>query len=164
MHNAKVYLGPDGKVITFPTRRVSCLDTKKLAHLTKNPPAGFSPFNGRFFEHPLFAPDNTAGLVTLTEEESPTARWVFVDAQTHECRWGGRQNSEVHVCVQYDWPRDEQRVSLQGWEGWPAVRDPDDEERDQEGRGLGVQEWQGIWRMCFDENDDGADLHPGVQA
>lgn len=127
------------------------------------PVEGFSPFNGRFFQHPLFAPDNMAGFVTLTEEEPPMLRWVFIDADTHECRWGGRQDSEGHVCGPYNWTKDEQRITLQGWEGWLAVRRPEDEERDLEERGLGMAGGEGIWRLYFDEHDDGADLPPDSQ-
>ena len=133
-------------------------------YLTKDPPASFFPFNGRFFQHPLFAPDNLAGFVTLTGEEPPMLRWVYVDSDTHECRWGGRQESEGHVCGPYNWTKDEQRITLQGWEGWLAVRLPKDDQREQEERGLEMEGTQGIWRLYFDENDDGADLHPGTQA
>lgn len=91
-------------------------------------------------------------------------RWVFVDAQTHECRWGGRQDSEGHLCGPYDSSSDEQRIMLQGWEGWLAVRLRDDEKREQEEQDLGVADGQGIWRLYFDENDDGADLQQDAQA
>lgn len=104
-----------------------------------------------------------AGFVTLTGEEPPMLRWVFVDAETHECCWGGRQDSEGHVCGPFDWTRDEGRITLQGWEGWLAVKLREDELQGLEERGLG-EESQGIWRLYFDENDDGADLHQGVQA
>lgn len=108
-----------------------------------------------------------AGFVTLTGEEPPMLRWVFVDADTHECRWGGRQDSEGHVCGPFDWSRDEQRITLQGWEGWLAVRRPGDEQREQEeDRGLGIvaADEQPIWRLYFDEHDDGADLPQDAQA
>lgn len=105
-----------------------------------------------------------AGFVTLTGEEPPMLRWVFVDTQTHELRWGGRQDSEGHVCGPYDWSTNEQRITLQGWEGWLAVRQLNDVEREQKEQGLGIAGGQGIWRLYFDENDDGADLPQAAQA
>ncbi|KAL5355929.1 hypothetical protein BJX96DRAFT_171123 [Aspergillus floccosus] len=146
VHNARVYLGPDGKL-----------------YITKHPPTEFVPFNGRFFQHPLFPPDNTAGLVTMSGENPPVLRWVFVDAQTHQVRWGGRQDSEGHLCGPYDWTRDEAQITLEGWEGWLAVRFPEDQAREHGVGGL----WSGgkdIWRLYFDQNDDGADLPGDAQA
>lgn len=102
-------------------------------------------------------------MVTLTAEQPPLLRWVFVDSETHECRWGGRQDSEGHVCGPYDWTRDEQRITLQGWEGWLAVRQPDGEQAQEELRQGTVPQGQGIWQLYFDEHDDGADLHQDAQ-
>ncbi len=99
-------------------------------YLTKQPGSSMVPFNGGFYTHPDFPPNNTSGFVTISGEETPTLRWVFLDANTHEVRWGGRPDSEGHVCGPFDWTKDEQYVTLEGWEGWLAVRLPEDESRD----------------------------------
>lgn len=122
-----------------------------------------TPYNGGFFTHPAFPPDNTSGLVSISGETPPMLRWVFLDSQTHEMRWGGREDSEGHVCGPFSWTRDEQRVTLEGWEGWLAVRLPEDEEREQAEAQLGASDGRDIWRLYFDQHDNGADLPPGAQ-
>ncbi|KAJ5524173.1 hypothetical protein N7494_010823 [Penicillium frequentans] len=143
IHNAKICLGPDKKV-----------------YITKRPNSQLVPLNGGFHQHPDFAPGNTAGFVTVTGETPPTLRWFYLDSQTHEMRWGGRQESEGNICGPFDWTKDEERITLQGWEGWLAVRVLD-EKRAKE---LGAEDGQALWKLCFDENDDGADLPPGTEA
>ncbi|KAJ9296723.1 hypothetical protein DTO271G3_4922 [Paecilomyces variotii] len=132
IHNAKVYLGTDGKM-----------------YITKKPSADMTPFNGGFYTHPSFPPDNTAGFVTVSGETPPTLRWVFLDAETHAMRYGSRQDSEGHICGPFDWTDDEARVTLEGWEGWLAVQLPED------------QHESGIWRLYFDRDDNGAELPAG---
>jgi hypothetical protein len=75
-------------------------------------------------------------------------------------RWGGRQESEGHVCGPFDWTKDEARVTLEDWEGWLAVRLPRDEMYAKE---IGMKDTHGLWRLYFDHNDDGADLPPGAE-
>ncbi|KAJ5584282.1 uncharacterized protein N7459_004082 [Penicillium hispanicum] len=146
VHNATVQVGLDGKL-----------------YITKQPAYTMVPFNGGFYTHPDFAPNNTAGMVTVSGEGTPTLRWVFLDANTHEMRWGGRPDSEGHVCGPFDWSKDEQYVTLEGWEGWLAVRLPQDEIEAQAEHELGIDNGRGVWRLYFDQNDDGADLPPGAQ-
>jgi hypothetical protein len=122
-----------------------------------------SLFNGGFYKHPDFPPDNTSGVVTITGEQPPTLRWVFLDINTHQMRWGGRPDSEGHICGPFDWTKDEQCITLDGWEGWLAVRLPEDEIRDQGEADLEIGDGREIWRLYFDQNDDGADLPPGSQ-
>ncbi|KAJ5768998.1 hypothetical protein N7520_003557 [Penicillium odoratum] len=143
IHNAKLYLGPDSKI-----------------YITKHPNSQLVPLNGGFYQHPDFAPGNTAGFVTITGETPPTLRWFYLDLQTHEMRWGGRQDSEGNICGPFNWTQDEERVTLQGWEGWLAVRVRDDKRAKE----LGAEEDQDLWTLFFDENDDGAGLPPGTEA
>ncbi|OQD81293.1 hypothetical protein PENANT_c028G10149 [Penicillium antarcticum] len=143
VHNAQVYLGTDGKV-----------------YITKSNCPQLSLFNGGFYPHPEFPPDNTAGFVTISGEAPPTLRWLYVDSKTHEVRWGGRQESQGNLCGPFDWTKDESRVTLEGWEGWMAVRLPRDEMYAKE---LDMEDTQGLWRLYFDQNDDGADLPPGAE-
>ncbi|KAJ5992201.1 hypothetical protein N7451_007925 [Penicillium sp. IBT 35674x] len=146
IHNAKIYLGPDKKALQI--------------YITKCPNSQLVPLNGGFHQHPDFTPGNTAGFVTITGETPPTLRWFYLDSQTHEMRWGGRQESEGNVCGPFDWTQDEERVTLQGWEGWLAVRVLDEKTAKE----LGAEDGQALWKLCFDENDDGADLAPGTEA
>lgn len=88
-------------------------------------------------------------------------RWVYVDVITHEVRWGGRRESEGQICGPFDWTDDEAQITLEGWEGWMAVRLPDDEIRIP--KELGLDDSHGLWRLYFDQNDDGADLPPDAE-
>jgi hypothetical protein len=139
-----------------------CANVLQL-YITKNPAATMVPYNGGFYSHPDFPPNNTSGLVTISGEESPTLRWVFLDAKTHELRWGGRPDSEGHVCGPFDWSKDETYMTLDGWEGWLAVRLPEDDTQDGTNQELGIDDGREVWRLYFDQNDDGADLPPGAQ-
>lgn len=121
------------------------------------------PFNGSFYTHPAFPPDNTSGMVTVTGENPPTLRWVFLDSDTYEMRWGSRPASEGHVCGPFDWTKDEQRVTLEGWEGWLAVRFPDDEQQEELEAQLDVDDGRRVWRLYFDQHDNGAGLPSGAQ-
>ena len=121
-----------------------------------------TPFNGGFFTHPDFEPNNTSGLVTVSGEEPPTLRWVFLDAKTHEMRWGGKPDTEGHICGPFDWTNDEQYVTLEGWEGFLAVRLEQDDSREQVGSQPGIGAEHEVWRLYFDQNDDGADLPPNA--
>ncbi|CAG8900208.1 unnamed protein product [Penicillium egyptiacum] len=146
VHNARVYVGRDGNL-----------------YITKQPSSAMSLFNGGFYKHPNFPPDNTSGFVTITGEQTPTLRWVFLDVNTHQMRWGGRPDSEGHTCGPFDWTKDEQCITLDGWEGWLAVRLPVDDMRYQAETDLQISGGREIWRLYFDQNDDGADLPPGSQ-
>ncbi|KAJ5899731.1 hypothetical protein N7495_004475 [Penicillium taxi] len=145
IHNAHVQVGLDGKL-----------------YITKHPSSTMVPFNGGYFTHPEFPPENTAGMVTVSGEETPTLRWVFLDALTHELRWGGRDESAGQICGPYDWTKDELYMTLDGWEGWLAVRLPEDEDQ-AEGDGEDDEITNGRWRLYFDQNDNGADLPSGAQ-
>ncbi|KAJ5274746.1 hypothetical protein N7505_003291 [Penicillium chrysogenum] len=129
-------------------------------YITKSASPQLVPLNGSFYRHPDFSPGNTSGFVTITGETPPTLRWVYLDPQTHELRWGGKQDSEGNICGPFDWTQDEERITLQGWEGWMAVRLPGDEKVAEE---LGVENVHGLWRLFFDQNDDGADLPEGAE-
>ncbi|KAJ5231541.1 uncharacterized protein N7469_006129 [Penicillium citrinum] len=144
VHNSQVHVGLDGRL-----------------YLTKQPSASMVPFNGSYYTHPEFPPNNTSGLVTISGEKVPTLRWVFRDSKTHEMRWGGRPDSEGHVCGPFDWTKDEQFLTMEGWEGWLAVRLPRDETHILVNGDSGIDNGRETWRLYFDSNDDGANLPPG---
>ncbi|KAJ5923456.1 hypothetical protein N7454_008701 [Penicillium verhagenii] len=127
IHNAMIYLGPDGKIYT-----------------TKSPSPQLVPLNGGFYQHPDLSPGNAAGFVTITDPRD---------------EMGGRKDSEGNICGPFDWTQDEERITLHGWEGWLAVHITD-KKRAKE---LCGEDCQDVWRLHFDENDDGADLAPGTE-
>jgi hypothetical protein len=129
-------------------------------YITKSPSSQLAPLNGGFYQHPDFSPGNTAGFVTITGETPPTLRWIYLDAQTHEMKWGRKQDSAGNICGSFNWTQDEERITLQGWEGWLAVRLPRGEKRVKE---LAMEDHD-LWSLYFDEHDDGADLPPGTEA
>ena len=163
VQNAKVMVGQDGKVSSVMQETGYGSLTIPQLYITKQPGSSMVPFNGGFYTHPGFAPNNTAGMVTVSGEATPTLRWVFLDADTHEMRWGGRPDSEGHVCGPFDWTKDQQFVTLEGWEGGLAVRLPEDVSRDQAEHELEIDGGREVWRLYFDQNDDGADLPAGSQ-
>jgi hypothetical protein len=81
-------------------------------------------------------------------------------------RWGGRPDSEGHVCGPFDWTEDEQYLTMEGWEGWLAVRLPKDEAQvlvngaSANGDSADINDGE-TWRLYFDGNDDGAGLPQG---
>ncbi|KAJ5921285.1 hypothetical protein N7466_009611 [Penicillium verhagenii] len=145
VHNAQVQVGLDGKL-----------------YITKHPSSTMVLFNGGYHTHPDFPPNNTSGLVTISGEKAPTLRWVFRDAKTHEMRWGGRPDSEGHICGSFDWTADELYLTMEDWEGWLAVRLPEDEAKEHINSELGITDARDIWRLYFDANDNGADIPPGA--
>lgn len=147
--------------MSISLQKADIYDRHMQFYITKNPAPTMVPFNGGFYTHPDFPPSNSSGMVTVSGEEAPTLRWVFLDANTHEMRWGGRPDSEGHACGPFDWTKDEQYVTLEGWEGWLAVRLPEDDAQDETHQELGIAEGREVWRLYFDQNDNGADLPPG---
>ncbi|KAJ5388187.1 hypothetical protein N7509_010728 [Penicillium cosmopolitanum] len=142
IQNAKVYVGLDGKF-----------------YMTKHPSSSMVPFNGGFYQHPDFPPNNTSGMVTISGEETPhTSMGIPRRPNARDALgWPPRQ-SRSRI-----WTKDEQFVTLDGWEGWLAVRLSEDEARDRSDQELGIVDGQELWRLYFDKNDDGADLPPGAQ-
>ncbi|KAJ5811665.1 hypothetical protein N7474_007966 [Penicillium riverlandense] len=140
VHNAKVYLGQDGKI-----------------YITKQPNSTLSPFNGHFYHHPSFGEDNTVGLITISGEDKPLARWVFLDSDTNEMRWGGREDSDGHVCGPFVLTVDEQYIALEDSQMWLAVKLPEDYRKAEEAEGLGVVDHDDNtatrWRLYFDRSD-----------
>ncbi|KAJ5744840.1 hypothetical protein N7533_009710 [Penicillium manginii] len=119
VHNAQVQVGLDGRL-----------------YITKHPSASMVPFNGSYFTHPDFPPNNTSGLVTVSGEKN------------------------AHSAV------DEQYLTMEGWEGWLAVRLPKDEAQvlvngaSANGDSADINDGE-TWRLYFDGNDDGAGLPQG---
>ncbi|KAF7136904.1 hypothetical protein CNMCM5793_006519 [Aspergillus hiratsukae] len=122
LHNAQVYLDEDGKL-----------------YVTKHPTPTMTPFDGHFYTHPDFPPDNTSGLITLSGETPPLARWVFLDADTNEMRYGGKGDTQGHICGPFDLLDVEDRyITLERRQRWLAVKLPEQQAREKEAVELGI--------------------------
>ncbi|KAF9886118.1 hypothetical protein FE257_012053 [Aspergillus nanangensis] len=131
VHNAKIYLDSDNKM-----------------YITKHPSASMTPFNGCLFGHPDFEEGNLSGLITVSGEEPPQMRWAFLDSQTHDMGWGGKDDREGQISGPFDLTEDEEYVTLDEMQRWMAVKDNDSE----------------VWRLHFDWNQDkGESLPAGTE-
>ena len=61
-----------------------------------------------------------------------------MDRDTYELKYGSRIESEPHLVGPWDCTRIDKRITLEGWEGFMAVRED-----------------QGIWSVYFDQDDNG---------
>ncbi|KAI7265845.1 hypothetical protein KC343_g3757 [Hortaea werneckii] len=66
--------------------------------------------------------------------------WVYVDSDTHEVKYGVRAEAEPHNVGPWDCTQVQRRLTFQGWEGFVAVQEEDDDE---------------LWALYFDCEDDG---------
>ncbi|KAL4876619.1 hypothetical protein BJY04DRAFT_222951 [Aspergillus karnatakaensis] len=145
VHNAKVYLGRDHKL-----------------YISKHPDASMTPFNGHFYNHPDFEDDNLSGLVAMSAEDKPLARWIFVDQETNEVRWGGRADSEGHVCGPFDLAVGDEWLVLNDTQRWMAIKGsdaqlPEDSDASYDPSGE-------TWQLYFDLSGmEGEDLPSGSQ-
>lgn len=125
------------------------------------------PFTGQYYEHPAFGEDNASGLITMSPESPPLARWVYLDNETNQLKYGGRKDTEDNVCGPFDWSEDEQYVTLEGNERWLAVRLPEDARKEQEAQDLGLDDGDDVvkdlWRLYFDRSGSGAGLPEGAE-
>ncbi|GAB1216035.1 hypothetical protein ATERTT37_005236 [Aspergillus terreus] len=121
VHNARIYLDSDNQM-----------------YITKNPTPSMAPFNGFFYQSPDFEQGNLSGLVTVSGEEPPQLRWVFLDPETHDLRWGGREEREGGISGPFDLTEDEEYITLNGTQRWMAVRS----------KHAGAS--TGLWRLHFD--------------
>jgi hypothetical protein len=79
------------------------------------------------------------GLVTLINNER-FLNWVYVDSNTHEVKYGIRQQAEPHIVGPWDQTKIEHRLTFQGWEGFIVVQEEDEDD---------------LWALYFDVGDDG---------
>ncbi|KAL4865350.1 hypothetical protein BDV12DRAFT_188221 [Aspergillus spectabilis] len=134
VHNAKVYLGKDRKL-----------------YITKHPDPSLNPFNGNFYHHPDFEEKNLSGLIAMSAEDKPLARWIFVDSQTNETRWGGRADSQRAM---------DEYLTLDDMQRWMAIKLPHENEDSEVSSDPSGE----TWRLYFDlSGTEGEDLPHGSQ-
>ncbi|GMG03539.1 unnamed protein product [Aspergillus oryzae] len=156
VHNASVYLGSDKRVWKVSRQIIvpnSCPLTPHLKlYITKHPTPSMTAFNGHFFELPDLAQGNLNGLVAISGETPPTLRWVYLDKNTYEMRWGGKQDREGHIGGPFDLTRDGDYLALNDTQRWLALR-LEDTEQD------ATEAVAGVWRLCCDwEENNGESL------
>ena len=78
------------------------------------------------------------GLVSTVSDDPPQLNWIYVDQDTHEIKYGNRIESEPHLVGPWDCTRIDKRLTLEGWEGFMAVK-----------------EEPGLWALYFDRDDNG---------
>lgn len=97
------------------------------------------PFAGYFLPYPEQNWGRRGeGLVSTISDEPPQLNWIYVDRETYEVKYGTRAVSERHIVGPWDCTRIDKRITLEGWEGFMAVR-------------VGLEEWA----LYFDREDDG---------
>ncbi|KAJ0415717.1 hypothetical protein BJY00DRAFT_292970 [Aspergillus carlsbadensis] len=125
-----------------------------------------TPFNGHLYHHPDFEEDNSNGLISMSAEDKPLARWVFLDSETDEVRWGGKEDTEGHVCGPFDLTDNDAYLTLDDTQRWMAVqlaKDP----TVQTGKSSAseYETHDGVWRLFFDRKEtEGNDLPAGSRA
>ncbi|KAL3490441.1 hypothetical protein BJX62DRAFT_238076 [Aspergillus germanicus] len=142
VHNSQVYLGRDRKL-----------------YIAKHPSPSMVPFNGHLYHHPDFEEDNLSGLISMSAEDKPLARWVFLDSETDEVRWGGREDTEDHVCGPFDLTADDAYLTLDDMQRWMAVQLTKDTATHSE---ESYETQDSVWRLYFDRKEtEGNDLPAG---
>ena len=93
------------------------------------------PFAGYFLPYP---DTDYEGLVSTTTDAAPILNWIYIDKNTHEVKYGIRDQSQPHVTGPFDCTRLDRRMMFEGWEGFAAV-----------------EEYPAAWALYFDRSDDG---------
>ncbi|WWD06126.1 hypothetical protein V865_004211 [Kwoniella europaea PYCC6329] len=112
---------------------------------SKFPPNSVHPFAGYYLPYPsnqnkwAGAGYKGEGLVSTINEQNHL-NWIYVDRDTHEIKYGVKQDAEGHCCGPWDCTSVDKRMTFEGWEGFIAVEE--DERED-------------IWALYFDRFDDG---------
>jgi hypothetical protein len=65
------------------------------------------------------------GLVSTISVDPPMLNWIYVDKDTLELKYGNRTQSINHIIGPWDWTEDEEGVTIDGWEGFYAVKEPE---------------------------------------
>lgn len=96
------------------------------------------PFAGYFLPYPDKSWGRAGeGLVSTISDDPPQLNWIYVDADTYEVKYGNRAESADHIVGPWDCTKLDRRVTMEGWEGFVAVR-----------------EGPGNWALYFDRDDD----------
>lgn len=97
------------------------------------------PFAGYYLPYPDSIYE---GLVSTITNVAPIMNWIYVDCETYEVKYGVRADAEGHITGPFDCTRQDRRLTLEGWEGFVAVKE-------------NREETDGLWALYFDRDDDG---------
>ncbi|WVO17611.1 hypothetical protein L204_105308 [Cryptococcus depauperatus] len=117
-----------------------------VEHADSHFPSGsICPFFGKFLPVPQYqeawARVGHKGDAFITRRvDDVTFDRVYVDAQTHELRYGTIEDATRNFCGPWDCTEIENRLLFEGWEGFVVVQE--DAEQD-------------LWAIYFDRMDDG---------
>ncbi|KAJ2976671.1 hypothetical protein NUW58_g8029 [Xylaria curta] len=92
-------------------------------------------FSGYFLPYPGASHE---GLVSMISDDPLMRNWIYVDKNTYEVKYGFQIDAEDHITGPFDCTWVDQRMTLEGWEGFVAVED-----------------YPGVWALYFDRDDDG---------
>ncbi|TAQ84061.1 hypothetical protein B7494_g7612 [Chlorociboria aeruginascens] len=101
--------------------------------------ASAHPFAGYFLPYP----DSTyEGLVSSITDVEPIMNWIYVDRETYQVKYGVRADSQLNITGPFDCTRQDRRLTIEGWEGFVAVREE-------------AVEGKAIWALYYDRDHDG---------
>ena len=112
------------------------VDTGNYEQFDDEPNKTFGhPFAGYYLPYP---DSKYEGMVSTIVEDPPILNWVYVDAATHEVKYGVRAQAQPNMTGPFDCTKQDRRVTFEGWEGFVAV-----------------EEAEGLWAVYFDRFDNG---------
>ncbi|KAF4119574.1 hypothetical protein GMORB2_4704 [Geosmithia morbida] len=68
-------------------------------------------FCGYYFPYP--SEEKHRGLVSFISNDPPALNWIYVDAETHALRYGGRKDTMGHTIGPWGWSEDEHFLDLE---------------------------------------------------
>ncbi|TGO52601.1 hypothetical protein BCON_0138g00190 [Botryotinia convoluta] len=96
------------------------------------------PFAGYYLPYP---DSNYEGLVSTITDVAPIMNWIYVDRETYEVKYGVRLDAQLNITGPFDCTRQDRRLTLEGWEGFCAVKEEaNGEETD-------------MWALYYDRDD-----------
>lgn len=97
------------------------------------------PFAGYYLPYPG---SNYEGLVSTITDVAPIMNWIYVDRETYEVKYGVRLDAQPNITGPFDCTRQDRRLTLEGWEGFCAVKEE-----------LSGEETS-MWALYYDRDDD----------
>lgn len=75
--------------------------------------------------------------MSTIKPDPPELNWIYANRETLELTYGNKTQSLPHIFAPWDWTEDMQAVTLEGWEGFVALEESEDN-----------------WIICYDRNND----------
>jgi hypothetical protein len=84
--------------------------------------------------------------VSTIKSDPPELNWIYVNKDTLELTYGNKTQSLPHIFAPWDWTEDMQAATLEGWEGFVALEESEDN-----------------WILCYDRDDSQLEGHRGTR-